>query len=405
LSARFEELAWRDTAMGAISLRRRLEPALDVDVYEVKLGDEYLMSSLFTVAEIELARLGLAQVSGTGLDVVVGGLGLGYTAQAVLADPRVGSLVVVEALAEVIDWHRRDLLPDTAGLASDPRTRLQQGDFFAMAESTIGFDPASPGRRFDAILLDIDHTPRHVLHSSHAALYTAPGLARLAGHLQPGGVFALWSDDPPDDQFDATLAETFARTDARVITFPNPLTGGTSANTVYLASEPISANPSDGRMNQPPRPGPADLALMVEFLTAIGLDVRLEPIEGRTVLPGVTVDRGALVIDEAALAYVGDVLHEAGHVAVTPLADRAALVANVGDDGGFEMAALAWSYAAARHLGIDAAVVFHDAGYLGGAAALRENFEQGRYLGVPILVWRGLTTERDYPTMARWLAG
>ena len=64
MSRRFEELDWQNTEMGEISLRRRLERTLDVDVYEVKLGDEYLMSSLFPVAEIELARLGLAACEG-----------------------------------------------------------------------------------------------------------------------------------------------------------------------------------------------------------------------------------------------------------------------------------------------------------------------------------------------------
>ncbi len=146
------------------------------------------------------------------------------------------------------------------------------------------------------------------------------------------------------------------------------------------------------------------LARIVDFLTAVGVDVRLERIDRATVLPGLTIDHGALVIDEAALRHVGDVLHEAGHVAITPLADRAALNTNVGDDGGNEMGALAWSFAAARHLGIDAEVVFHDQGYRGGARALVENFTAGRYIGVPMLVWRGLTTEQDYPVMARWLA-
>ena len=97
MGARFEELAWRETPIGEISLRRRRDPALDVDVYEVKLDDEFLMSSLFPVAEIELARLGLATLAGEALDVVVGGLGLGYTARTALEDPRVRSLVVVEA--------------------------------------------------------------------------------------------------------------------------------------------------------------------------------------------------------------------------------------------------------------------------------------------------------------------
>jgi spermidine synthase len=221
--------------MGAISLRRRVQPSLQIDVYEVKLGEEFLMSSLFTVAEIELARLGLAELPGTGLDVVVAGLGLGYTARTVLEDPRVASLLVVEALGEVIEWHARELLPDTAGLASDPRTRLQEGDFFALAGGDVGFDPAAPGRRFDAVLVDIDHTPPHVLHPSHAAFYTTAGLRDLTRHLRPGGVFALWSDDPPEAEFSAVLAEVFTSAESRVVTFANPLTGGTSSNTVYVA--------------------------------------------------------------------------------------------------------------------------------------------------------------------------
>ena len=222
--------------MGAISLRRRLEPSLKTEVYEVKLDDEYLMSSLFTVAETELARLGLARLHGTGFDVVVGGLGLGYTAWAVLEDPRVTSLVVVEALGEVIEWHRRGLLPLAGRMTSDPRSRLIRGDFFAMAAATQGFDPDAPGRRFHAILVDIDHTPRHVLHPSHAAFYQPDGLRRLADHLHPGGAFALWSNDPPDEDFQAVLAEVFVASESHLVSFHNPLQGRETANTVYVAT-------------------------------------------------------------------------------------------------------------------------------------------------------------------------
>jgi spermidine synthase len=238
LSARFEELAWRETPIGAISLRRRREPSLDVDVYEVKLDDEFLMSSLFTVAEVELARLGLAELSGTELDVVVGGLGLGYTARAVLEDPRVRSLTVVEALGEVIEWHRGGLLPFAAPLTEDRRSRLVRGDFFAMAGGA-GFDPDQPGRRFHAILVDIDHTPRQVLHPSHAAFYTPDGLRRLADHLHPAGVFALWSNDPPDEDFTGALAAVFATAGAHVVSFDNPLQHRRSSNTIYLAGRPV----------------------------------------------------------------------------------------------------------------------------------------------------------------------
>jgi len=235
MSRRFEELDWQQTPMGDISLRRRVEPTLGVDVYEVKLGEEFLMSSLFTVAEVALARLGLAEATGERLDVVVGGLGLGYTAATALQDPRVGSLTVVEALPQVIDWHRRRLLPDAAALTADSRTHLVEGDFFALVAGGTGFGGGTP-TALDAILLDIDHTPRHVLHPSHANFYTASGLRALRQLLRPGGVFALWSDDPPDEAFLAVLSDVFSSPRAEVVAFPNPLTGGESANTVYVAT-------------------------------------------------------------------------------------------------------------------------------------------------------------------------
>jgi len=234
MGARFEELDWCETEIGAISLRRRFDPSLRVDVYEVKLGDEFLMSSLFTVAEMELARLGLAELRGDDLDVVVGGLGLGYTARAVLKDQRVRSLVVVEALDPVIGWHRDELLPHAAELTDDPRTRLVHGDFFAMARGT-GFDPDAPDRRFHSVLLDIDHSPRHVLHPDNAAFYTPEGLRQLANHLHPDGVFALWSNNPPDKDFLTVLDEVFASSQAHVVSFPNPLQRRDATNTVYLA--------------------------------------------------------------------------------------------------------------------------------------------------------------------------
>lgn len=236
MSARFEELDWRETPMGEISLRRRREPTLDVDVFEVKLGDEYLMSSLFTVAEIELSRLGLAAHAGDRLDVLVGGLGLGYTAVAALEDPRVASLTVVEALPEVVDWHQRGLLPVSERLTSDARTRLVTADFFTTVGAGLPLDPTEPDRQYDALLVDIDHSPRHVLHLSHAVFYSAAGLRRMRKRMKPGGVFALWSDDPPDDDFVALLDAEFPTVASHVVSFDNFLTGGTSANTVYVAT-------------------------------------------------------------------------------------------------------------------------------------------------------------------------
>jgi spermidine synthase len=233
---RLAELGWASTRIGEISLRRRLEPTTKTEVYEVKLGDEYLMSSMFTVAEEELARLTLAALPDVPLDVVVGGLGLGYTARTALTDDRVRSLIVVEALAPVIDWHRRELLPHARALTTDPRSTLLEGDFFALLRDGTGFDPADPDRRFDAILVDIDHSPVNVLDPSHADLYTPTGLRRLGSRLRPGGAFGLWSDDAPDEAFLDVLRQSFATATSHVVTFANPLTRGTSANTVYIAT-------------------------------------------------------------------------------------------------------------------------------------------------------------------------
>jgi spermidine synthase len=227
--SRFEELDFQETPMGELNLRRRREPTLGIDVYEVKLGDEYLMSSLFTVAEIALSNLGLAAVSGDNLRVVNGGLGLGYTAVAALADSRVGSLEVIDALPAVIDWHQRGLLPVSAELTGDSRTTLTHADFFAVMR-------AEPVQQVDAILLDVDHSPRHQLDPSHADLYTVAGLGRVRSHLAEGGVFALWSDDPADDEFMERLGQVFENPIAHAVDFDNALTGGVSSNTVYVAT-------------------------------------------------------------------------------------------------------------------------------------------------------------------------
>ena len=234
MSVYFEELDFRPTLMGVLSLRRRRSLTTGVDIFEIKLGDEYLMSSAFTVAEIELARLGLAALARCDLDVVVGGLGLGYTALAALENPGVRSLIVVDALAEVIEWHEQGLLPLGKQLTADPRCRLVNGDFFAMSDSSDGFDSRTSGRRFDAVLVDIDHSPTNLLHPRHAALYTPGGLARLAAHLNPGGVFALWSNDPPDDAFKRVLAGVFATAIAHVVTFDSLQGERDASNTVYV---------------------------------------------------------------------------------------------------------------------------------------------------------------------------
>src|SRR6266545_2108584 len=202
MSFDFEELDYRPTPIGALSLRRRRELKLGVDVFEIKLGDKFLMSSLFTASEIALARLGLAELSEHGLDVVVGGLGLGYTAKAVLEHQKVASLLVVEALEAVIEWHAEGLVPLGPELTGDLRCRFVQGDFFALAASEAGFDPAVPARRFDAVLVDIDHSPAFLLDPQNAASTASRGSPGLRHICAPAvsslsGPMIVWTTPSP----------------------------------------------------------------------------------------------------------------------------------------------------------------------------------------------------------------
>jgi hypothetical protein len=242
MSLLFEELDYQQTPLGDISLRRRSEPKLGGEIlFEVKLNDEFLMSSLFTEAEIQLSKLGLAALKEHGhkseLDIVVGGLGLGYTAVAALEDPLVKSLRVIEVMEPVIDWHQRGLVPLGEKLTSDLRCTLVHADFFAEATSLAGFDPTNPEQLVHAVLLDIDHSPSHWLNSGNKSFYTELGLAKMSDKLHPGGIFGLWSNDPPEKDFTNLLDSLFKSSESHIVTFPNPYTGGESTNTVYIASK------------------------------------------------------------------------------------------------------------------------------------------------------------------------
>lgn len=237
MTPEFDELDYQKTPLGDISLRRRSEPRLNGKiVYEVKLGDEFLMSSLFTESEVQLARLGLAELEDTGLDVVVGGLGLGYTAATALENPSVRSLIVIEVMEPVIDWHRQGLVPLGKALILDPRCCLIHADFFDVASSPgIGFDRTNADRLFHALLLDIDHSPRHWLNPGNSTFYTQQSLRNVSEKLHPGGIFALWSNDAPDAEFMRLLDSVFQSSEHHIVTFPNPYSGHESSNTIYVA--------------------------------------------------------------------------------------------------------------------------------------------------------------------------
>ena len=147
------------------------------------------------------------------------------------------------------------------------------------------------------------------------------------------------------------------------------------------------------------------------FLAEIGIPVRETTLSQSTFVPGILIDQGKLLVDPAKLLYPGDLLHEAGHIAVTLPAERPLLYEDVTlgrpDKQGDELAVILWTYAACLHIGIPASVVFHPAGYKGESEWLLQMFAQETYVGLPLLVWMGMTRDQQaeggYPLMTNWL--
>jgi hypothetical protein len=155
---------------------------------------------------------------------------------------------------------------------------------------------------------------------------------------------------------------------------------------------------------------------IIDFLTGIGIPVELRTIEEKVRLPGIYINHGGLVVDPDQLLYPGDLLHEAGHIAVAPPEVRAMLHGDLDPQLDLqhagELMAIPWSYAACIHLGIEPGVVFHEHGYNGGGQNLADDFANGRYFGVSTLQWAGMTFEEKnsgaagvppFPHMVKWV--
>ena len=156
-----------------------------------------------------------------------------------------------------------------------------------------------------------------------------------------------------------------------------------------------------------------NLVKSINFINEIGITTEYKVITSDVCfLPGLLIEQGKIIIDRDKLRFPGDILHEAGHIAVVPAAERYVLdgpaVGERKDAPAEEMMAIAWSYAACIHLDIDPTFVFHVEGYRGGSASIIENFSAGRYFGVPVLQWLGMTASFGssagvYPCMIKWM--
>jgi spermidine synthase len=223
-----EILAYEDTPLGPLCLRRREPLSMPGTVVtEVTLNHAFLMSSYNTVSERALADIAIEMHSGSDLRVLVGGLGLGYTADAALASSRVSHVEVVEFLPQVIEWLEQGLVPLSATLNGDDRFSVVRGDVYARLAG-------EPGERFDVILIDVDHAPDDQLSGTNDLFYTKEGLERARRHLAPGGVLGVWSY-AESSPFAGAMREVFEEVRVEPVPFFNEMVDEETTDWLFFA--------------------------------------------------------------------------------------------------------------------------------------------------------------------------
>lgn len=227
---KFEILAYEPTPLGMLCLRRReLLSQPGTIVTEVTLNHEFLMSSFHTASERALASVGLNLFEGTEPKVLVGGLGLGYTAAAVLANESVAHVEVVELLPQVIGWLEQDLIPLAASLKDDSRLKISQDDVYKRLW-------APPTKQFDLILIDVDHSPEDQLDEAGHSFYTEEGLMRAKEHLAEHGILGVWSYAESSPFADA-LHRVFPNVHIEPVTFVNTHIDETMTDWLFFARD------------------------------------------------------------------------------------------------------------------------------------------------------------------------
>ena len=216
VGSNLEILAHEMSPLGLLCLRRReLLSQPGTIVTEVTLNHEFLMSSLYTGSERALAHSAIEMHAGCDLRVLVGGLGLGYTAREALLSDRVSEVVVAELLPQVINWLAKDLMPLSSELNQSQRLVVAQGDVFQRLQG-----PAE--ELFDVILIDVDHSPDERLGNESISFYTTPGLMAAKRHLASRGILAVWSY-AESSPFSDALRAVFPQVLVKPVTYYNEL--------------------------------------------------------------------------------------------------------------------------------------------------------------------------------------
>jgi spermidine synthase len=226
----FEILAYEPTELGMLCLRRRellCEPGTIIT--EVTLNHEFLMSSYLTASERALSEVALTMHQGSKLRVLVGGLGLGYTAKAALESDRVARCEVIEFLPQVIDWLKQGMVPLSEELNVEDRLQVTHADVYRKL-----LDP--PAEQHNLILIDVDHSPDENLGTANGQFYTADGLRRAKQHLAEGGILGVWSYAESSPFADA-LHDVFREVRVEPVTVFNNLVNEEQTDWLFFARD------------------------------------------------------------------------------------------------------------------------------------------------------------------------
>ncbi|WP_026371640.1 hypothetical protein [Rhizobium sp. 42MFCr.1] len=158
--------------------------------FSIMLGSNELMNSRLSGSEEALATLSRDKIAGRPRpNMLIGGLGMGFTLRAALsALPADASVTVAELVPAVVQWARGPMSAVFQGCLDDPRVAIHQGDVGELIRQSKA--------KFDAILLDVDNGPDGLTRRSNDSLYDFAGLRSARDALRPGGVLAVWSSGP-----------------------------------------------------------------------------------------------------------------------------------------------------------------------------------------------------------------
>lgn len=215
------QIARSESERGELVLSRRESD----DALELRVNGVFVMDTVETSSERALAAAALAALDPgrTGLTVLVGGLGLGFTLAAVLADPRVRRVVVAEIEPQLVAWHRAGLVPETSDAVQDPRTQLRVDDVRRVVAD-------QPLASLDLLLLDVDNGPGYLVYDANAAVYRGASLETCRDRIRPGGLVAVWCS-AASPELVATMQGVFA--DCEEIVLP-VTTLGTRPTTYHV---------------------------------------------------------------------------------------------------------------------------------------------------------------------------